>query len=353
MTKLTANVAINMKALQDENALTVNFEQFSDGFFSNVDATQDKLFTITGETAAGGTAYVDVSGQEFEYLPFPTTRGEIPTDGVITGLEGGLMIGDAKQVLLTIDDFRLSVDRVGEVALSDSTKDDAALVRQLFQRADSLVGSSQTDYLIGYDGNDTLDGGAGGADTLAGGNGLDTASWAKSGRLVQVFLDGSKAHGSGATGDVLLNIENLEGSRFGDGLHGDAKANVISGKAGNDLLWGQGGKDTFVFDTALNGKTNVDSLRDFEHLVDRIALDRDLFEGIVFGKTGLMASKHFYEGSAAHDLNDRIIYNSETGRLFYDADGNKAGGEKAVAFAIIAKQDGDFPTLSNLDFFSA
>ena len=44
-----------------------------------------------------------------------------------------------------------------------------------------------------------------------------------------------------------------------------------------------------------------------------------------------MSSSAFYAGAAAHDLTDRIIYNSNTGALSYDADGT--GSAAAVQFA--------------------
>ena len=37
------------------------------------------------------------------------------------------------------------------------------------------------------------------------------------------------------------------------------------------------------------------------------------------------------DGAAAHDANDYIVYNRATGRLFYDANGNGAGGMVALA----------------------
>ena len=59
--------------------------------------------------------------------------------------------------------------------------------------------------------------------------------------------------GGDAQGDVLVSIENVIGSNFGDFLTGSAEANVITGG---------GGADTF-FDTALNAATNVDIIAGF------------------------------------------------------------------------------------------
>jgi Ca2+-binding RTX toxin-like protein len=46
----------------------------------------------------------------------------------------------------------------------------------------------------------------------------------------------------------------------------------------------------------------------------------------------------------AADANDRIIYETDTGRLFYDSNGNAAGG--SVHFATLAPN----VALSNVDF---
>ena len=52
----------------------------------------------------------------------------------------------------------------------------------------------------------------------------------------------------------------------------------------------------------------------------------------------------FHVGAAAHDANDRIIYNPNNGFLTYDGNGNHAGG--AVHFATLVPHLDGFSTPS-------
>ena len=49
--------------------------------------------------------------------------------------------------------------------------------------------------------------------------------------------------------------------------------------------------------------------------------------------TGMLARGAFYEGAAAHDASDQIIYDPTTGALIYDNNGDAAGG--ATQFATL------------------
>ena len=97
-----------------------------------------------------------------------------------------------------------------------------------------------------------------------------------------------------------------------------------------------------MFDTKLKA-SNVDTILDFTHNADRIALDAGVFKAI---GSSLSASE-FRAGAGvvtAFDRNDRIIYDTQTGALYYDRDGSKSG--VAIQFATLtgapAIDAGDF-----------
>lgn len=111
--------------------------------------------------------------------------------------------------------------------------------------ADSLTGNALANELIGGGGNDVLEGLAGG-DLLVGGAGNDAASYLSSDDTVAVNLTNLSGAGGHAAGDILVGIENVTGSAYGDLLRGDAGANVLFGAAGGDLLFGEAGDDVLV-----------------------------------------------------------------------------------------------------------
>jgi Ca2+-binding RTX toxin-like protein len=160
--------------------------------------------------------------------------------------------------------------------------------------------------------------------------------------LKNVLLGNSvsnKLYGNDNADKLLGNDGNdsLYGGNGIDTLEGGGHSDLIMGGLGHDSLLGGGGADAFLFNTALNESTNVDTITDFLSGIDRIRLDDDIFTvlGPVGANTPLAAAKfHKAAGAtAAHDADDRIIYNTSTGALYYDADGQ--GGDAAVQFATL------------------
>ncbi|HTU12656.1 MAG TPA: M10 family metallopeptidase C-terminal domain-containing protein [Allosphingosinicella sp.] len=208
---------------------------------------------------------------------------------------------------------------------------------------DVLSGGANDDILYGRDGNDQLHGGAG-TDYLEGGAGDDLYFVDGGADLVvelagqgadRVFASASYALGAGAAVEVLSTdfnagtaSINLTGNELANTLFGNDGANVLNGGAGSDFLDGKGGADSFAFTTAL-GANNVDTVVGFQTGIDTILLENAVFTAL--GAAGGLNANAFVAGSGAADASDRIVYNSATGQLFYDADGNGAGA--AVQFA--------------------
>ncbi|MFN0194179.1 MAG: beta strand repeat-containing protein [Aestuariivirga sp.] len=223
----------------------------------------------------------------------------------------------------------------------------------LLGTAVSAAGNALSNFIYGNAGNNVIDGGAG-ADRLSGGNGNDAYVVDSAGDLVfETSAAGGTAdevrssvnHALSTNVEVLLLT--LTGNVNGTGnsavntVTGNTGNNFIDGKAGNDSLTGGGGNDQFLFTTAI-GPLNTDTITDFDVATDTIRLDDAIFTGLALGTLAVSA---FVTGAAAADASDRIIYNSGTGALLFDADG--LGGLAAKQFAIVSTG----LAMTNADFF--
>ena len=106
---------------------------------------------------------------------------------------------------------------------------------------------------------------------------------------------------------------------------------TLNGDAGNDTLDGGAGVDVFRFSSALNASTNVDTLRDFNVIDDKLELENSIFTKLT--TTGALSSSNFRASTSgnAADSNDYVLYETDTGSLFYDADGSAAGAKVLIA----------------------
>lgn len=130
------------------------------------------------------------------------------------------------------------------------------------QAADLLTGDTGNNMILGLGGDDTLIGGLG-ADTLDGTDGFDWTSYTNaSAGLFFSFANPSLNTGE-AQGDVLIAIEGVIGTAFGDTLVGAAGAERLRGGAGADNLQGDDGADTLwgdADDDTLSGGAGADLL---------------------------------------------------------------------------------------------
>ncbi|MEK0083025.1 M10 family metallopeptidase C-terminal domain-containing protein [Benzoatithermus flavus] len=111
------------------------------------------------------------------------------------------------------------------------------------QGDDKLYGLDGDDWLYGGSGNDLLEAGFGN-DVIDGGAGIDLVSWANDGGTAGVTID--LRHGlmtRGTETDILIGIENADGTANADVIYGDHLANALGGGNGADTLYGRKGDD--------------------------------------------------------------------------------------------------------------
>jgi VCBS repeat-containing protein len=125
----------------------------------------------------------------------------------------------------------------------------------------------------------------------------------------------------------------LSGGAGDDTIDGGSGCDVLKGGTGHDVLRGGTGDDFFVF-CEKPSAANADTIRDFRHDHDTLVLGASSF-GLGWGNLVRSAFYAADGATAAHDASDRIIYDSATGKLYYDADGDKAGGVGAAHFATL------------------
>ena len=129
---------------------------------------------------------------------------------------------------------------------------------------------------------------------------------------------------------AALNALTISGNYGVNTLIGTGFNDLINGNRGNDNLTGGLGADTFRFDSTLNATSNRDTITDFNvGQGDRIELENSVFT--VLTTTGVLNANAFVVGTAATTASHRIIYNSTTGTLTYDSNGNAAGGTTVFA----------------------
>jgi len=178
--------------------------------------------------------------------------------------------------------------------------------------ADDFVGFGNlvNNKMLGGSGADKFHGGKG-HDTLIGGLGSDLLFGDSRGDVLFGNAGYDRLHGGG-------DDDRLVGGNGGDRLYGENGNDTLSGGNGLDKLFGGAGNDSFVFDTA-PGANNADVIHDFSATADTIRLDDVVFDDIQ--ATGQLATGAFAHWQDPGQADDRIIYDQNNGKLYYDPTG--------------------------------
>ncbi len=156
----------------------------------------------------------------------------------------------------------------------------------------------------------------------------------------RTVIGGTAATATIQNDDALVGTaqrDTLIGSLAGERITGLAGDDTIMGRGGDDtilsgsgrdLLTGGDGADVFVFDVPAI-VAYADVITDYTADVDRIGFLRSVFPTI--GPLGTLSAASFTTGTAPTTAAHRVMYEQETGRLFFDADGTGRSPTQIVA----------------------
>jgi Ca2+-binding RTX toxin-like protein len=161
------------------------------------------------------------------------------------------------------------------------------------------------DVLYGLDGNDNLRPFTAGPLTLYGGDGSDSLDGV--GEADELYGGRGEDYLIGNSGDDLLE--------------GGSGADYLMGGPGLDVLFGGSGGDIFSF----LGDESADRVQDFNRKEgDSIELFSSNFTALAPGEP--LDPDAFFKGKKAKEADDHIGYDQKSGKMYYDENGDDAGG---------------------------
>ncbi|MCX7300906.1 MAG: calcium-binding protein [Rhodobacterales bacterium] len=223
----------------------------------------------------------------------------------------------------------------------------------------NLTGNALAQTISGNAGANTLTSGAGAADLLQGGNGNDIYVVNNSGDKITEGTGGGTDTVRATVDYVLGSLSQVEamstnnssgttaidltGNKYAQSITGNAGDNILNSREGADTMTGGNGDDVFVFNTTISN-ASADVVTDFDVSDDVFHIENAVFKGISAGALSAGAFASNTTGNAG-DATDRIIYDNDSGGLFYDKDGS--GASVKIKFAQLEAG----LSLTSADFF--
>ena len=256
----TAGVIVNLGS----SALTVDASSYSiTGMTGSI-----TLAAWTANDGMGGTdMLIGIGGADgSDYNDYLRGLDGVGFRSSLAGNAGSnVLVGGTGTSVANYIDTPLSFGGINASLVPNSSG--VVTIQNKFGGADTLInikglsGTNSNDTLTGGSGDDELRGN-GGSDALDGGAGSDWAVYVGDPSAVYVNLATGVAKDgwNGPSGllalggsDTLLNIENIEGSKYNDYLIGSSGDNLIKGRLGDDLIDGGAGNDVAVYQGARSG----------------------------------------------------------------------------------------------------
>ena len=336
------------------------------GYYTSLDSYNSVVIASTG--VVYGIIYsIHMSGINARLDNFGLLDGTVYFEGYGPSQSRIYNAGDIidnDNAIVHVGTETLSLSNTGTIrtAVATFVSTDATAIDLIRNRGDMtgdiLLGGGDDRYdgrggfvdgtVFGEAGNDTFRPG-GGIELFDGGLGVDTLDF-RSTSGVRVYLDGSGPNTGSAEGDDYVGIETMLGSARGaDVLGGDAANNVLRGYGGADTLAGGSGADALVAGVGIDlvfGGLGDDSfyfekpgdggdvIGDFAAVVGNNDTFRFWAPGFGGGLVaGALPAAQFQSraDNLAQDADDRFIFRTTDQTLWFDSNGNGAGGLTLVA----------------------
>jgi serralysin len=152
---------------------------------------------------------------------------------------------------------------------------------------------------------------------------------------------------------LLLPNNILTGLEGNDSLSGGNGDDLLFGGSGSDRLTGGTGLDQFYFSGVANfSALGIDTITDFSQGSDKIVLAPSLFSALSSNNSlntsefATITASSTTELSLVGTSSALLVYNTSTGKLFYNPDGTIAGLNNGGQFALLSNK----PLLNPTDF---